>query len=75
MPSSQRSMVPTLPSFHDGRCGVSGVRLDRHMQPKLNVTFWGSFWDYSFVALNGEKAGAVGFWCQDKETHCHRGGI
>ncbi len=49
-----------------------GVRLDRHMTPQLNVTFWGSFWDYSFVALNGGKTGAVGFWCQDKETRIHK---
>jgi hypothetical protein len=49
-----------------------GVRLDRHMLPMLNVNFWGSFWDYSFVALNGEKAGAVGLWCQDKETRLHK---
>ncbi len=49
-----------------------GVRLDRHMEPKLNVTFWGSYWDYSFVALNGEQAGAVGLWCQDKETRFHK---
>ena len=49
-----------------------GVRLDRHMLPNLNINFWGSFWDYSFVALNGAKSGAVGLWCQDKETRIHK---
>ncbi len=49
-----------------------GVRLDRHMIPTLWVNFWGSFWDYSFLALNGEKAGAVGLWCQDPELRIHK---
>jgi hypothetical protein len=49
-----------------------GLRLDRHMLPMLWTNAWGSFWDYSFLALNGAKAGAVGLWCQDPETRTHK---
>lgn len=49
-----------------------GVRLDRHMQPKLWVNQWANFWDYAFVALNGEKTGAVGLWCQDKDLKFYK---
>ncbi|MEI6519197.1 MAG: DUF6259 domain-containing protein [bacterium] len=49
-----------------------GVRLDRKMQPMLWINQWGSFWDYSFVALNGEKTGAVGLWCQDKDLKVYK---
>jgi hypothetical protein len=44
-----------------------GMRLDRHMQPALWTNLWANFWDYAFLALNGEKSGAVGLWCQDAE--------
>ena len=49
-----------------------GLRLDRHMQPALSVNQWANFWDYGFLALNGEKAGAVGLWCQDKELKVYK---
>ena len=49
-----------------------GLRLDRHMQPALSVNQWANFWDYAFVALNGEKTGAVGLWCQDKELKVYK---
>lgn len=44
-----------------------GLRLDRDMHPKLYSNFWPGYWDYAFLALNGERAGAVGLWCQDAE--------
>ena len=49
-----------------------GLRLDRHMQPALSVNQWANFWDYAFVALNGERTGAVGLWCQDKELKVYK---
>jgi hypothetical protein len=49
-----------------------GVRLDRHMQPALWVNQWANFWDYGFLALNGEKSGAVGLWCQDPELRVYK---
>jgi hypothetical protein len=49
-----------------------GVRLDRHMQPVLSSIRWGCFWDYGFVALNGQKTGAIGLWCQDAELRYHK---
>ena len=49
-----------------------GVRLDRHMQPNLWVNQWANFWDYGFLALNGEKTGAVGLWCQDRELKVYK---
>ena len=49
-----------------------GVRLDRHMQPNLSVNQWANFWDYGFLALNGEKTGAVGLWCQDRELKVYK---
>jgi len=49
-----------------------GVRLDRHMQPVLSSIRWGCFWDYGFVALNGQKTGAVGLWCKDAELRYHK---
>lgn len=44
-----------------------GVRLTREMKPRLWAAFYGSHWDYAFVALNGRQKGAVGIWAQDKE--------
>ena len=44
-----------------------GVRLDRQMQRKLYSNLWPGYWDYAFLALNGELTGAVGLWCQDAE--------
>ena len=44
-----------------------GVRLDRQMQRKLYSNLWPGYWDYAFLALNGELTGAVGLWCQDTE--------
>ena len=49
-----------------------GVRLDRHMQRNLWVNQWPSFWDYGFLALNGEKTGAVGLWCQDADLKVYK---
>ncbi len=49
-----------------------GMRLDRQMLPMLWINSWGSFWDYSFAALNGSRTGAVGLWCQDPETRTHK---
>jgi hypothetical protein len=49
-----------------------GVRLDRHMQPMLWANRWANVWDYAFVALNGEKTGAVGLWCQDAELKYYK---
>ncbi|MGA2067385.1 MAG: DUF6259 domain-containing protein, partial [Thermoguttaceae bacterium] len=49
-----------------------GVRLDRHMRPALWVNQWANFWDYAFVALNGEQTGAVGLWCQDRELKVYK---
>ncbi len=49
-----------------------GVRLDRSMQPKMWVNQWGSFWDYSFLALNGEKAGAIAVWGQDADLNTYK---
>jgi hypothetical protein len=44
-----------------------GLRLDRQMQRKLYSNSWPGYWDYAFLALNGELTGAVGLWCQDAE--------
>lgn len=49
-----------------------GVRLDRHMQPMLWVNSWGGYWDYAFLALNGNKVGAVGVWCQDAQLRTYK---
>jgi len=49
-----------------------GVRLDREMRHTLWVNAWGGYWDYSFIALNGYKTGAVGIWTQDPELKCYK---
>lgn len=49
-----------------------GMRLDRQMQPKLWVNAWANFWDYAFLALNGQKTGAVGIWCQDADLKLYK---
>ncbi len=33
---------------------------------------WANFWDYAFLALNGERTGAVGLWCQDQELKVYK---
>jgi hypothetical protein len=49
-----------------------GVRLDRQMERKLYANSWPGYWDYAFVALNGERTGAVGLWCQDAELKWYK---
>lgn len=49
-----------------------GVRLDRQMQRKLYSNLWPGYWDYAFLALNGELTGAVGLWCQDAELKTYK---
>ncbi len=49
-----------------------GVRLDRQMTQEMWINQWGNFWDYAFLALNGEKTGAVGVWCQDAELKLYK---
>ncbi len=49
-----------------------GVRLDRKMQHMLWINSWGGYWDYSFLAMNGNKIGAVGVWCQDAQLRTYK---
>ncbi len=49
-----------------------GVRLDRQMKQEMWVNQWANFWDYAFLALNGEKTGAVGVWCQDADLKLYK---
>jgi hypothetical protein len=49
-----------------------GMRLDRDMQRKLYSNAWPGYWDYGFLALNGERVGAVGLWCEDAELKCYK---
>ena len=49
-----------------------GMRVDRQMQRKLYSNSWPGYWDYGFLALNGERTGAVGLWCQDAELKCYK---
>ncbi len=49
-----------------------GVRLDRGMKQEMWGNAWGNFWDYAFLAMNGEKTGAVGVWCQDADLKLYK---
>jgi len=42
-----------------------GVKLTSDMPDCLWHTKWPEYWDYSFLALEGEDKGAVGLWAQD----------
>ena len=66
------TLTPLAPEITVEAPIFEGVRLDRHMQPALWVNQWANFWDYGFLALNGEKTGAVGLWCQDRELKVYK---
>lgn len=49
-----------------------GMQVDKNMIPSMYSNAWANFWDYSFLALNGEKTGAVGVWCQDAKVQLYK---
>lgn len=66
------SLLPLAPEVTVEAPIFDGVQLDRHQQPMLWQQMWGNYWDYGFVALNGQTRGAVGLWCQDAELKTHK---
>ncbi len=66
------SLLPLAPEVTVEAPIFDGVQLDRHQQPMLWQQMWGNYWDYGFVALNGQNKGAVGLWCQDAELKTHK---
>ena len=46
-----------------------GVKLTSDMPDCLWHTKWPDYWDYSFLALEGEDKGAIGLWAQDLDLN------
>src|SRR6185295_11005389 len=44
-----------------------GVRLTTDMKSGTWINKWPDYWDYQFIALNGDHRGAIGIWAQDPE--------
>ena len=49
-----------------------GMRITRELKPYLYINHGSSYWDYSFIALNGRKRGAVGIWADDPQLRAYK---
>ena len=59
------TVAPTLPAIGIHAPIFDGVKLTSDMADCLWHTKWPDYWDYAFLALEGERTGAVGIWAQD----------
>jgi hypothetical protein len=66
------TVAPLAPTVTAEAPIFDGVRLDRDMPPKLWANAWGGYWDYAFLALNGDRRGAVGIWTQDTDLKFYK---
>ena len=59
------TIAPTLPAIGIHAPIFDGIKLTSDMADCLWHTKWPDYWDYAFLALEGEHTGAVGIWAQD----------